>query len=251
METNDARLQRHRAAQRADARHPAGGVRAGEGDAGADRVQTGARHAQCAGRVGGVLESERAALQLELLTDSQETRQLLVGEERIGIVGGGEVGIEAFEVQIWQAQDAADDVHSFFRRRAVAGHACIDFDLDVADLAGRGRRIGDTQRAGPIGERRGQLQRDDFGEVFRIQSTQEQDRLAESRLPQPTRFADAGDGCAAGAGTYGRLGDGGGAHAIRLRLYYGSHALAGRGSGLQRMDVGGDAVEIDFDPTEH
>src|SRR5205807_6877562 len=180
-----------------------------------------------------------------------ETRQLLVREERIGVVGGGEVRVEALQVQAGKIAEAANDGHRLIGWGAIAGHARIDFDLDVADLAGGGRRVGDTQRAGPIGERRGQLQRDDFGEVFRIQSTQEQDRLAESRLPQPTRFADAGDGCAAGAGTYGRLGDGGGAHAIRLRLYYGGHALAGCGSGLQRMDVGGDAVEIDFDPTEH
>ena len=31
----------------------------------------------------------------ELLADGQVARQLLVGEERIGVVGGGEVGVEA------------------------------------------------------------------------------------------------------------------------------------------------------------
>src|SRR5438034_592637 len=114
-------------------------------------------------RVGGVLEPQDMAFGLELLADGQVPRQLLMGEERVGIVGRGEVGVEAFQAQAGQLFQAAHDSQRLFLGRAVAGHARVDLNLHVDYTAGGSSSRCNALGCSPIGERWRQGLFDDFG----------------------------------------------------------------------------------------
>jgi hypothetical protein len=64
-------------------------------------------------------------------------------------------------------------------------------------------------------------------------------------------FTDTRDRRAAGAGLHRSSRNGARAHAVRLRLDHGRHALAWLGGRLQCADVGRDGVKVDLDPTQH
>ncbi len=66
---------------------------------------------------------ELDALRFEAAAQSAEAGELLVGEERVWIVGGGEVGVETDQSQRRQRPETADDRARFLVRGAVAGDA--------------------------------------------------------------------------------------------------------------------------------
>ena len=95
-----------------------------------------------------------------------------MGEERIGIVGGGEVGVEAFEAQTGQVAQPANDGHGFVWRCAVTRHARVDLDLHVAYLANGVSRGGNALGAAPVGQGWGQVLRDNVGELVGVEAAQ-------------------------------------------------------------------------------
>jgi prolyl-tRNA synthetase len=251
MKANDAGFERNGAAQRADARDPASGVGACQGNARADRVEAHAGDTQGAGGIGHVLEAQVDAVGFELLANCPIARQLLVGEERVGVIGGSEVRIETFEAKTGEALEPAHNRHGLVGRRTVASHAGVDFDLDVGYLAGLMGGLRQALDRAPVSNGGGQVQGDGVGVVFGIEAAQLEDGLGKTGLTESTCFANAGDGGAAGTCLNRRGGHGGGAHAIRLRLHDCRHAMAWLGGCLERSHVVFDSVQVDLDPAKH
>src|SRR5437762_8360327 len=118
MKAHDTRLEGNRAAQCTDAWHPASRIGAGQANSGADGVQAGLRDPQGTGRIRGVLQAQRNALGFELLAYGPKSRQLLSSKEWIRVVGGGEVGVKAIELEAGELLDPADNGYRLLRRCA-------------------------------------------------------------------------------------------------------------------------------------
>ena len=95
------------------------------------------------------------------------------------------------------------------------------------------------------------LERDHLGVVLGIEAAQQQDRVAEARLPQSARFADARNRRATRTCLDRRLRHCRGAHAIGLSFDDGGNTLARLRRGLQRADVVGDGIQVNLDPAQH
>jgi hypothetical protein len=130
-----------------------------------------------------VLCPKAKTFRLQLLADREVPRQLLVGKERVRIVGGREVGEEAVQLEAGQVAQRVDNRPRLVRRGAVAGHARVNLDLDAQHRAGSASRLGQALGGGPVGDGRRQVELDDLLALVGRGATHQQDRrMDESTL---------------------------------------------------------------------
>jgi len=157
------------------------------------------------------------------------------------VVGGGEVGGEAFEVEVFRLLERLGD---FVEGGAAAetAHAGVDLDVDF-ERGAEGVEVAETVEGVDDG---GEVEVDE-GLVFEGEDVAEdQDLGLEAGLAELGGLSGVGDGEDLGALLSEGAGDLGGAVAVGVGLDDGADGDCG-GLG-EEMVVGADLMEVDFDP---
>ncbi len=199
-----------------------------EQEAGAHEVVPDAGIAQQRRAVGGVAELRARAERVERRARRVERHALLIEQRVLGLVGGREVGVDAFELEVRAREQVRQRPRQVLVPEPEAMHAGVDLQVIADARVARARRRLQRPPGGRTRNRRRQVVLEDAGEIADAQRAEDQDPRARARLAQLDALLDVGDREPGRARLFERAGDANRPVPVGVGLDDGDDARRGR-----------------------